>query len=166
MSGAKQSHSNAVVDGDVVSRGEHNKKTRHIVTTARVQRTWSGPLPPPEIFKQYPKEVQRAIIQHADKQMKHRHKIENQVVASSLVSSAKGMNYAFWITLAMIGAGTFLVALGHSTAGLVAIFGTGGVQGGNYLLQKLREMHRAGDGAKRLSKKRAQESAKEDNQKN
>jgi len=117
-----------------------------------MQRTWSGPLPPPEIFNQYPKEVQEAIIAQADAQMKHRHKIESKVVASGVANSGRGMNYAFWLTLTMIGAGILLVGMGHSTAGLVAIFGTGSFQAGNYLLQKAKEMHRTGKRAKKLNK--------------
>lgn len=120
------------------------------VTTTRIHQSemWSGPLPPPDIFKQYPVEVQKAIVNQATAQMKHRHKIEATVVASNVRNSTKGMSFAFWLTIAMMAAGTGLVAMGHSTAGLVAIFGTGGFQGGNFLFQKWREMQRASKNAK------------------
>ncbi len=43
---------------------------------------FSEPLPPPDDFNKYPAEVQKAIVQDARAQMKHRHSVESKVVDS------------------------------------------------------------------------------------
>lgn len=159
MSESSDNPQNDAIDGEVLAKKiqdvakdvppDEAKRIARVVTTYVREESWEGPLPPPHIFKQYPKEVQKAIVGQASAQMKHRHKIESKVVASGVKASEKGMTLAFWITVAMIVAGTVLVALNHSTAGLVAIFGPSGFQGGNYLFQKWREIHRASQSAKK-----------------
>lgn len=114
------------------------------VTTTRIKSEWIGPLPPPGVFKQYSPEVRKAILQQANSQMKHRQKIENKVIASNIRNSSRGMHYAFVLTITLILVGALLVAIGKSTEGLIAIFGTSGFQGGNYLIQKWREIHKVG----------------------
>jgi uncharacterized membrane protein len=107
-----------------------------------IESHWSGPLPPPEIFKKYPKEVQKAIVDQANAQSKHRQSIEKSVVASNIKNSSRGMTFAFWLTITMIIIGAILIALGQDIAGLVAIFGTGTFQAGNFFLQKWEEMRK------------------------
>jgi uncharacterized membrane protein len=125
--------------------------TRRIESETR----WIGPLPPPEIFKQYPPDVRKAMVQQASAQMKHRQKIENKVIESNIKNSGRGMNYAFGLTITLIVVGAFLVAIGKSTEGLIAIFGTSGFQAGNYLLQKWREMHKVSSDVDKQSDKHA-----------
>lgn len=117
------------------------------VLEVSIKRTWSGPLPPPEVFNKYPLAVQKTIVTQAKMQMEHRHKIEDKVVDSNITNSKKGMNYAFWITTLLIAAGVFLIMHGDSTAGLVAIFSPTAFVGGNFLIQKWREMRKIGKDA-------------------
>lgn len=122
-----------------------------------VSISWSAPIPPPEIFKQYPKEVQEAIIRQADQQMQHRHSMEKKVLTSHAINSKLGMSYAFIITLAFMVSGVVLLAMGRDIAGLVAVFGPASFQGGNILIQKWKESQdvadRAGDLGSKSKKK-------------
>lgn len=104
-----------------------------------IKRSWSGPYPPPDILKQYPKEIQKAIIAQANSQSKHRQSLEKQVVASNIKNSSTGMSYGFWITVLLIGAGVFLISHGKSAEGLLTILAPSAFHGGNFIVQKWRE---------------------------
>lgn len=112
--------------------------------TISIRQSWSGPLPPPEVFKKYPAAVQKAIVAQADAQLKHRQQLEKKVVSSNINAGRTGMRYAFWITVILIGTGAFLIASDHSVAGLVAILTPTAFVGSNFIIQKWREIRKIG----------------------
>lgn len=130
------------LSGELLAEGVPKEALEKVMVT--VSRLWSGPLPPPEVFRQYPPEVQKAIVAQANSQIKHRQSIENKVIDSNISNSKIGMKFAFAITVALIVTGTVLIIIGKSTAGLVAIFGPTAFHGGNYLIQKWQEWRKIG----------------------
>jgi uncharacterized membrane protein len=146
-----------LVDKEIkdVAQGVPEETLKRIVHVTKSKVEWSGPLPPPHIFKQYPVAVQKAMVAQANAQMKHRHKIENKVITSNIKNSGQGMKYAFIITAGLAVIGAFLVAIGKSTAGLIAIFGPSGFQGGNYLIQKWQEFRKVSTRSKEENERHA-----------
>lgn len=115
---------------------------------------FSGPLPPPEILKEYQKILPGAadrIITMAERQMAHRHTLERSVTQSDIWKSYLGMMAAFLIAMSGIGAGSFLVYWGHDWAGvgffstslvtIVTVFITGTASRRAERLEKARLIH-------------------------
>lgn len=154
---AKKKTSTAI-EGEILNKEIESlpPKVKEIVRMS-IESHWSAPLPPPEIFKKYPKEVQNAIVEQAKAQSKHRQSIEKSVVASDIKNSSKGMIFAFWLTMVMIVAGTLLVFLGQDIAGLIAILGTGTLHVGNFFLQKREEMRQISKKSKSKDLARAED---------
>jgi uncharacterized membrane protein len=139
------------------------QRTIKKVVTAEIRReSWSGPLPPPAVFNQYPVAVQEAMMSMAKSQMNHRQKIESRVVKSNTSNSALGMKLAFWLSITMMIGGCVLLGLGHSLAGLVALFGPGSFQGGNYLFHKWRELQNASRNARRQNESHVRDGVSDD----
>lgn len=80
---------------------------------------FSGPLPPPDEFNKYPPEVQKAIVNDARIQMKHRHKIENKVVDSDSFAVKTGSLGTIAIYVICIIGTIFLFAIGRTTEGIL-----------------------------------------------
>lgn len=87
--------------------------------------TFSGPLPPPDEFNKYPPEVQKAIVNDARTQMKHRHKIENKVVDSDSFAVKTGSFGAIAIYVICIIGTIFLFAIGKMIEGMMIGTATG-----------------------------------------
>lgn len=121
---------------EVIARkeGVSKEQVNNILTIAE---HWSGPLPPPMIFKQYPKDVQATIVKQADAQMRHRHHIEKQVVNSNVTNATIGVYAATTITVIMVIGGIILILNGRSVEGLSSIFVPTAFQAGNYIVQRV-----------------------------
>ena len=86
----------------------------------------SGPLPRPEDVAAYEATCPGAadrIITMAEKQASHRQELERAVVNSNISNERRGQWLAFATAVLFGGAGTYLIATGKSTEGLVAIIG-------------------------------------------
>ncbi|MFA4845959.1 MAG: DUF2335 domain-containing protein [Patescibacteria group bacterium] len=70
---------------------------------ASVQREeFSGPIPPPSLFRQYDQIVPGAaerLLQMAEKQATHRIQLESLVIASDVRKSERGQNFGFCIAV-------------------------------------------------------------------
>lgn len=86
---------------------------------------FSGPLPPPDEFNKYPPEVQKAIVNDARAQMKHRHKIENKVVDSDSFAVKTGSFGTIAIYIICIIGTIFLFAIGKMIEGVMIGTATG-----------------------------------------
>lgn len=93
--------------------------------------SWSGPLPPPEVFQQYdaiaPGATNR-ILAMAENRQQHRIDMEkaasareDKILASDVSQSKRGLWFAFISALFVIGSGAFLILLGKGVWGLAVI---------------------------------------------
>jgi uncharacterized membrane protein len=94
---------------------------------ARFQGTvFQGPLPHPEILAGYDNVLPGAadrIISMAEKNQAHRHELEAKVIPAGILSERIGQILAFVLYLAALGSGTYLVASGKDTVGVVEMLG-------------------------------------------
>lgn len=101
-------------------------------------RSYSGPIPPPDLLKQYDEIAAGTalrIIAMSEKQSEHRMSLEKQVVTSGIRRSWAGLVFGFLIACVFAGAGVWIASMGHPAAGatvattsvfsLVAVFVTG-----------------------------------------
>jgi len=121
-------------------------QNNHIAQVQSV--SFQGPLPPPQILKQYydivPGCAER-IISQFESQVKHRQELEKKVITSDIRQTYFGSTLGFIIALSAIGAGTFLAYIGRPTEGISAIIaalaGIVGVYGvGSYQRKKERDL--------------------------
>lgn len=97
------------------------------VQLQRVERSFSGPLPPPEALAQYNDVIPGAaerILAMAEKQQLHRQKLELEVIRSNINAQRLGVLLGFFIALTATGGGIYLIANGQSVGGLVSILAT------------------------------------------
>ncbi|MFP3941314.1 MAG: DUF2335 domain-containing protein [Thermoanaerobaculia bacterium] len=85
---------------------------------------FSGPLPPPEVLSAYqealPGSAER-IIQMAEEQGTHRRQMESRELAAQIKSQTRGQYLASIVALLVSGGGIYLLAMGQSVTGLVAL---------------------------------------------
>lgn len=87
---------------------------------------FSGPLPRPDILKQYSDvfpDCPRRIVEMAEKQANHRRELEKKALFSGANRELFGQVSALIITLAAIASGTYLTTQGRSVEGVAEILG-------------------------------------------
>lgn len=97
---------------------------------AQVTRTYSGPVPPPEMLREFDAiEPGRAakLMQLAEDQTRHRMSLEASVIRSDIYKSWAGLASAFVITMTSLGLGAYLILNGHPVAG--SVFGGSSIAG-------------------------------------
>lgn len=96
-------------------------------TITATAQTFSGPLPPPALLKEYnatiPNGAER-IIAMVEAQSKHRQELELKVVSSDIENSRTGLHYGLVIGLAAVFGGVVCALAGQQAAGSI-IGGTG-----------------------------------------
>lgn len=101
--------------------GEKEQKTIVSAMIAlTVKRSWTGPIPPPNILLGYNEVVPdgaERILRMAEKQSDHRMEIEKTVINRELNQSGRGQNYAVFIVVVVLLASFTLIYLGHDVAG-------------------------------------------------
>lgn len=89
-----------------------------------MERSFSGPLPPPETLSKYneilPGAAER-IVAMAEKQQMHRQNLEKKVVFGNAASQTRGNYLGFFVAMTAILGGLWLIYLGKEVTGLVAI---------------------------------------------
>lgn len=86
--------------------------------------SFSGPIPPPEAFSKYPKDVQRAIIEMAQVEQAHRHEMDKSVAKGIFSFRRWGQAAAFFLSSAIIALAAYALALGHAkTAAVIIVSG-------------------------------------------
>jgi uncharacterized membrane protein len=99
------------------------RRVEQRVVQATLQ-AFSGPLPPPEILKQYSEIVPNGgerIVAMAEKQQAHRIQIERKAVYGNSFDQRLGIILGFIVMMSVAGAGVWCVAHGKDTAGLTAL---------------------------------------------
>lgn len=86
--------------------------------------SFSGPLPHPDLLLKYNNAVADAaerILRMAETQATHRQDIEKRVIKSNTLNQTLGTIFGFIIASAVIAGGIYLISLGASITGFVAI---------------------------------------------
>lgn len=94
-------------------------------------QSFSGPLPPPEILREY-EDIREGfadrIITMAEKQTEHRIDIESYTVRADARRANGGVAAGLFVFLAFVAGSVFLIDGGHSTEGLITgLVPTGGM---------------------------------------
>lgn len=87
-------------------------------------RSFSGPLPPPELLAQYNQVLPGAaerIFAMAEAQQSHRHSMEKTIVAANIAAQKLGALLGFFLVLIVASCGVYLIASGKPVGGLAAI---------------------------------------------
>lgn len=86
--------------------------------------TWTGPLPPPAAMREDEQVLPGAserILALTERQVEHRHRIEEQAVRASIVIERRGQWVAALIGVLAIACGTYLTATNHDGWGFATI---------------------------------------------
>lgn len=92
------------------------------VTTVQAA-VFSGPLPPPEILKQYDEispGLADRIVSLTENQSRHRQELEKTVIRTRSRNETLGQIFAFILSLGVMGGSIWLISLGKSVEGLSA----------------------------------------------
>lgn len=83
--------------------------------------SFQGPLPPPEILRQYGEVVPggaERIMAMAERNQEHRHKLESDVILKGVRNESRGQWLGFVLFILLIVSGTYLLATGKKVEGL------------------------------------------------
>ncbi len=98
------------------------KQTGQIVERqVHVTAAFSGPLPPPDILRQYDAVIPGAaerILKMAEEQDQHRRRLESAAIAAGHSDARLGLILGFIIVFGFIGVATYAISKGASLVGL------------------------------------------------
>jgi uncharacterized membrane protein len=95
-----------------------------------VERSFSGPLPSPEILQQYNNVLENGaerVVTMAENQSKHRMSLEDFAIKRQIIQSGRGQIFGFILALICISSTVFLALKGHEN--LAIALGTSTVIG-------------------------------------
>ena len=111
--------------GQITAKKQRNDQP---VIRQEVSQQFSGPIPPPEILKQY-NEVDAGaagrIIAMAEQEARHRRSMEQSIISHEYKEAGTGQKFALFIGSLAIIAGSTISVMGAQWAGIV--IGGGGV---------------------------------------
>ncbi|BAH07908.1 DUF2335 domain-containing protein [Clostridium kluyveri] len=113
---------------EILNKEDLKKENRTLKRKVFRGSIFTGPLPPPEIFEKYEKVCPGAadrIICMAEKQMNHRHSLEEKFLDSSSRNSIVGIISALIVSITVIVVGGVCIVKGYSISG--TIFGGMGI---------------------------------------
>lgn len=113
-------HVNQPDDGDPPSAGIR-------VSFGRSDSFFSGPLPPPEILRQYDEAhagLADRIVSMAESEQSHRHSVESAALQGSIDAEKRGQNYALLLCVLVILASCGLIWNGNEVSGTILAGGT------------------------------------------
>jgi uncharacterized membrane protein len=90
--------------------------------TSVKQTTFQGPLPPPEVLRQYDQLLPGAaerIISMWENQARHRQQLEKDVIASDIKDSKLGLTLGFIVAVVAVTAGMICILMGHTIGGSI-----------------------------------------------
>lgn len=82
--------------------------------------SFSGPLPPPQVLREYDEIVAglaARLADQAERQTEHRISLENKVIRSDITRSRQGLVCGFIVSLTCVVGGIIAVVMGHDWAG-------------------------------------------------
>ena len=89
-----------------------------------VGASFSGPLPPPSLLAKYNEAVPNGaerVMAIAERQSTHREHLEKCVVEGNVQAQKLGSVFGFIVAMTAVVGGIYLISIGKSTAGLVAV---------------------------------------------
>lgn len=107
-----------------VLESKHRPQQREVGVVreeTHIQASYSGPLPPPGLLKQYNEIIPDAaerILCVAEQQAKHRQALEKTVVVGDSKRADRGLWAGLAVTLSLVAGAVFLVSTGHDGAGI------------------------------------------------
>ncbi|RME12421.1 MAG: DUF2335 domain-containing protein, partial [Bacteroidetes bacterium] len=106
---------------------QNRAKFLQIVQAVSVSTTFSGPIPPPDIFKEYneilPGSAER-ILAMAEQQSSHRREMEKKVISSQMRQTTRGQWLGFVLAVICIGGGLFLAYIDKTTVASILLGAT------------------------------------------
>ena len=93
-----------------------NDEKSRLLLRARMEHSYSGPLPSPQDFAAYKETLPTAperILVMAEREQEHRHKIENNIIGKKGRENLLGQIFAFLLVLACLGVAAFLSMNNH-----------------------------------------------------
>ncbi len=103
---------------------EERDVTRAFLLSKMSLEHFSGPIPHPRIIREYeevlPGSANR-ILQMAENQQSHRHKMESLVIGSDIVMERLGLIAALVISMAIVLGGIYLIGSGKDIAGFAMV---------------------------------------------
>jgi len=107
-----------VINVDAIKMAPNNQQK---IARQQVQTfSFSGPLPPPQLLSQYndvvPNGAER-LMKMAESQHAHRQDLERTVVHGNVKAEKRGQWMGLFISALVIGAGTYLAAIGRQITG-------------------------------------------------
>ena len=109
---------------DVTPNPQNQKRPSHQQLQMTQSFSFSGPLPPPQLLKQYndvvPNGAER-LMAMAERQQNHRQELERTVIEGNVESESRGQWMGLFISIAVIGAGTYLAAIGRQITGGILV---------------------------------------------
>ena len=92
-----------------------------------VEASFSGPLPPPSLLAKdneaLPNGAER-LMAMAERQSAHREHLEKCVVEGNVQTQKLGSVFGFIVAMTAVVGGIYLISIGRSSSGLVAIIGS------------------------------------------
>jgi uncharacterized membrane protein len=120
---------------EVIQTKKLPDKERHVLQTSF---SYSGPIPPPELFAGYEKALPGLadrVMSMSESQTAHRIQIETRVVKADSLRSILGLIFAFIIVIVGMILGAYLLYKDKPISGFVAMITPLGVVVGAFLLQ-------------------------------
>ena len=127
---------------DVATHDGHETKVSARGMGVSARYSFSGPLPPPEVFAKYEKAFRGAggrILSMAEDHAKHRRELERTEQAALIRDDARGQWMGFSIVIAAMVIGAYMITEGAKTEGVVAFFTGLASLFGAVILRKLEE---------------------------
>ena len=92
-----------------------DQKEEYIASFVSVSRSFSGPIPSPEVLSQYNQAVENGaerVLKMAEKQSDHRMELEKYAIKRQIQQSGRGQYFGFALALLCIGSTVFLAMKG------------------------------------------------------
>jgi len=123
---------------------ERRDELRQYVSAITYFERFSGPIPPPDVLNLYDREVQRAIVNEAVENRKHRTGMQSRSQALLFVWDLLTLGAAFVLAFRLIDGSIATIQQGQSIEGLLGIGATVSLVAGAFLI---RDRSRRGESA-------------------
>ncbi|AXP80924.1 hypothetical protein CJ739_1839 [Mariniflexile rhizosphaerae] len=95
-----------------------DEKKEKIISVLTIKRSFSGPLPSPEVLQQYNNVVKdgaERVVKMAENQSKHRMDLEDFAIKGQIKQSGRGQIFGFTLALLCIASTVYLATEGYET---------------------------------------------------
>ena len=104
------------LNGDNPADIVNNDDNARVLLSARMEHSYSGPLPSPSDFAAYKETLSSAperILKMAEEEQIHRHEVERSILGKKGRENLLGQIFAFLLVLACLGVATYLSMNDH-----------------------------------------------------